>query len=412
MSFGLKFKAVVCAVVVCVMMLETGAWADATRSTINFWGQALRDAKAATGGGGFGTDSPALMYLSIFEATNAVTGNGYHTYSGTSLSNGARADLAAAYASHAALIDLFPTQTAVLDAALVTSTAGATTSEKTAAQNVGQQAYAAVKTQRSSAPSPLSPFIIANPAAHLPAPPPDPAGTAYADAYNFVKSKGAKTGSTRTPGETDIANFWSDQADLISTFTIAAEDAATHAGQQGVDYSRTMALFAAGMHDTLSAAFMAKQVYNTPRPITAIRDGDTDTNPLTVGDLTWESLGTNVVDGDLFSYPSGGGSFGGYFAEILADLLGSDDTSLQIASLSSGNRAYTKLSDVGDELAMSRVYNGEHFLFDVQAGQGLGASVASDVASHGLQVIPGPSAFGLILMGLLFRRRRPAAQPA
>ena len=54
------------------------------------------------------------------------------------------------------------------------------------------------------------PFVVTGPARFRAAPPPELTSDRYAANYNEVKAKGALTGSTRTPAQTDVANFWLD----------------------------------------------------------------------------------------------------------------------------------------------------------------------------------------------------------
>ena len=54
------------------------------------------------------------------------------------------------------------------------------------------------------------PFVLTGPARFRSLPPPELTSARYTADYNEVKAKGALTGSTRTPEQTDIAWFWLD----------------------------------------------------------------------------------------------------------------------------------------------------------------------------------------------------------
>jgi hypothetical protein len=57
----------------------------------------------------------------------------------------------------------------------------------------------------------VQPFALNSPSQFRAEPPPALTSDTWARDYNEVKSLGAATGSTRTPEQTDIGRFWSDQ---------------------------------------------------------------------------------------------------------------------------------------------------------------------------------------------------------
>ena len=56
------------------------------------------------------------------------------------------------------------------------------------------------------------------------------------------------------------------------------------------DSARPLALMNMAMADAYIAGFKIRYVYDLWRPVTAIRDGDTDGNDATIGDPNWNSL--------------------------------------------------------------------------------------------------------------------------
>ena len=71
--------------------------------------------------------------------------------------------------------------------------------------------------------------------------------------------------------------------------------------------------------DAYIADFANKYLYEFWRPITAIRAADTDGNPETVADPTWDSL---VPSPPAPDYPSGHSGQGGAMSEVLARFFG------------------------------------------------------------------------------------------
>ena len=56
----------------------------------------------------------------------------------------------------------------------------------------------------------FDPLTLTGPARFRAPPPPDVTSERYTRDYNEVKAKGAAVNSTRTPEQTDIAYFWTD----------------------------------------------------------------------------------------------------------------------------------------------------------------------------------------------------------
>ena len=63
-------------------------------------------------------------------------------------------------------------------------------------------------------------------------------------------------------------------------------------GLDAWDSARLLALMHLAMADGYVAGFKVRYVYDFWRPVTAIREGDTDGNDATTGDPTWNSLVT------------------------------------------------------------------------------------------------------------------------
>ena len=77
------------------------------------------------------------------------------------------------------------------------------------------------------------------------------------------------------------------------------------------DSARLLGLTSLVMADSFIAGFKIRYVYDLWRPVTAIREGDTDGNDATAGDPSWNSLQNTPAVSD---YPSTQSTFSGAVA--------------------------------------------------------------------------------------------------
>lgn len=221
----------------------------------------------------------------------------------------------------------------------------------------------------------------------MPPPPPAIESEEYAEDYNQVKEFGGAESSIRTDEQTQIAAFWSDnRTGTMAAMHWNAETVMAAQGIEGAELARSLALFAGGMHDAILSLTASKAEYETDRPIAAIHKGDLDGNPLTEGDPSWVMFGNNVPPEDLsFSYASGGGTLGSYFANMVAALIETEEVDIEYRYLDQpGSRAFDNLSDLQAEFGWSRIYNGEHFMHDVKAGWRMSEQIVNYVNSNAL----------------------------
>src|SRR6266571_3020090 len=149
----------------------------------------------------------------------------------------------------------------------------------------------------------------------LPGPPALTSAT-YARDYNEVKNVGGKVSTVRTADQTEIARFWFEGPGAWNT--IARTVAATRK-LDAADSARLLALMNMAMADAYIAGFKIRYVYDSWRPITAIREGDNDGNDATAGDPTWDSHQNTPSVSD---YPSTQSTFSGAASVVLASVLG------------------------------------------------------------------------------------------
>ncbi|MDB5333912.1 MAG: hypothetical protein JWP03_5063 [Phycisphaerales bacterium] len=243
----------------------------------------------------------------------------------------------------------------------------------------------------------VTPFALQSDSQFRPPAPPALDSQAYADAFNQVKTLGAKDSTVRTADQTQIGIFWAyDRPGMGSPLMMYDEAAMTIAQQKHNTMhqnARMFALLGIAEADAGFAAWDAKYVYDFWRPITAIRNADPTTNPGTIPDSTWQPLGApgdGVVPNFTPPFPayiSGHSTFGAAAFETLKNFYGTDKMHFTLMSdeLPGVTRSYTSFSQAADENGMSRIYLGIHWNFDNEMGKATGRSVADYVFKHELR---------------------------
>ena len=148
----------------------------------------------------------------------------------------------------------------------------------------------------------VTPFVLKNSAQFRPRPPYRVTNRKYTADYNEVKSLGGDgitTPSLRTRDQTEIALYWWESSPLKWNRV-----ARIVSSQQGLDLwenARLFGLLNIALADGYIAMKATKNHYNYWRPVTAIRNGDTDGNPETTGNPQWLPLRGTPPDQDYAS---------------------------------------------------------------------------------------------------------------
>ena len=196
-----------------------------------------------------------------------------------------------------------------------------------------------------------------------PSGPPALESAKYAADYNEVKAFGAAVGSKRTSEQDQIALFWADGAGTVTPpghWNVIAQDVATSRRNTMHQSARLFALLNVAMADAAICAWDAKYTYNFWRPVTAIRNGDSDRNPATAADPDWNSL---ITTPPFPEYISGHSTFSGAAAAVLSLFYGTTRIPFTTGSdaLPGVNRRFRSFLDAAREAALSRLYGGIHF---------------------------------------------------
>ena len=223
--------------------------------------------------------------------------------------------------------------------------------------------------------------------------PPNPLTSGeYAEDFNEVKQLGALGSTTRTADQTEAAIFWQDHGPALWNRVFR-----TLSASRGLGIADTARLFASAnlaSADGAIGCWESKYHWKFWRPITAIREADTDGNPATEADPAWTPLfdpatpqfGTPLVTPGFPEHPSGHGCISGAIVHTLQDFFGTDKIAFSaFSNRTRTTRSYDRFSDALKEVIDARVWGGIHFrTADVQ-GAVLGKKVAHWLAKHYFQ---------------------------
>jgi hypothetical protein len=230
----------------------------------------------------------------------------------------------------------------------------------------------------------VTPFTLLSSSQYWLPGPPALTSEKYTRDFNEVKNIGGKVSTVRTDDQTQIARFWFEGP---GAWNRIARTVATDRKLDLRDTARVLALMNMAMADAYIAGWKIRYVYDSWRPVTAIREGDNDGNDATVGDLTWDSHQNTPAVSD---YPSTQSTFSGAAAVALASALGGDAARFTITSgkpFEGITRSFTSFSEAARESADSRVYAGIHFRSACEDGLTLGRKIGTRAATLYLQPV-------------------------
>jgi hypothetical protein len=217
----------------------------------------------------------------------------------------------------------------------------------------------------------------------------------YLDMFNEVKDLGARNSASRTPYQTETAFFWANDVDGTykppGHLNHIAQVLAEQEGLTTSERARLFALLNIALADAGICAWDCK--YDTAidfwRPITGIREADTDGNPLTLADPSWEPL--NAFTPPFPAYTSGHATFAATAAAIFAGFFATDHITHTISTddplYTGGPRTYTSFSEAAIENGRSRIYLGVHWQFDADDGLVAGTALGNYVYANFLRPV-------------------------
>ncbi len=349
----------------------------------------------------------AMVQTSVYEAVNAITKRYPQERVKVDAAAGASVEAAVAEATRTTLLQLLPSQRTAIDSAYQAALSSIPAGQaKTAGLTVGERAAAAILAWRAEdgaargetyrpytiagvyVPTVIpvasqwaqrKPWLMTSPAQFRPGPPPPLTSEVWARDYNEVKELGSKNSTRRTAEQTAIARFW--EATQPPIYLGVIHSIATLPGR---DVTQNARLFAAVMQATdeaYIAVFDAKYHYNFWRPITAIRNGDTDGNDATERDPAW----TPFIDTPMHpEYPCAHCIISGAISAVLQAEIGAArmPTLTTTSSTAQGAaRSWMTIDDFLQEVANARIYAGVHYRTSTEVGMAMGKQIGELVAA-------------------------------
>jgi len=207
----------------------------------------------------------------------------------------------------------------------------------------------------------------------------------YTADYNEIKRLGCVTCTGvdgRTQDQENFAKFWVESSAF--GWNKVAKEIIVQKNMDAWKTARLFALLQMTVADAYIACLKSKMIHFFWRPVTAIQLGDSDGNPNTVGDPTWQVLWFPTPP--IADHPSAHAAAGGAAAELMKQFFDKDDFSFSFESITlPGNpRSFSSLSEAARENSLSRLYVGYHFRKACMDGEALGKSIGDWIATHSL----------------------------
>jgi len=222
----------------------------------------------------------------------------------------------------------------------------------------------------------IQPLAVPDVTAYDPGAPPPIGSDLYRTEFAETRDYGSATSAVRTAAMESTARFFAETP--VGGMQGALRRFAT---DHGLDISDSARLFVAAefsIADALQAVWYAKHKYMWWRPITAIREADTDGDPLTAGVPDWTSL---LPAPPYPEWPSGLCAVIGAVSTVASRLNGGA-LDLHITSATQGERHYTDVHAFRVDAVNARVWSGIHFRTSDQVSIGIGNGVGNYVLDN------------------------------
>ncbi len=243
------------------------------------------------------------------------------------------------------------------------------------------------------------PFTMTHGAQFRPDGPPPLASAHYTQDFNLTKELGELNSTNRTAEQTLIAHFWADFSFTVTPpghWNEIAQSVSTNGSNTLIQNARLFALLNLALADAGIAGWDSKYFYDFWRPVTAIREADTDGNPDTQAEPNWTPLLTTPP---FPEYTSGHSTFSAAAATVLAEFYGTNHGSFTVGSdtLPGVFRTYDDFEAVAEEIGLSRIYGGIHFLSADLDGLAMGNQLGEFVVGNFLRPVAQPAFLTILL---------------
>ncbi|HET9323610.1 MAG TPA: vanadium-dependent haloperoxidase, partial [Gaiellaceae bacterium] len=352
----------------------------------------------------------AMVQGAVYDAVNAIDGGheGYLLTSRVATPTDSK-DAAAATAAYKVLLNIVPAQQPALQALYDASLAGIPDgSAKTRGIAVGNAAAAAMIAARTddgrfgafrfvngtmpgewrpvlpafgSDPNAwvkdVKPFLIERASQFRSPGPYDLDSRKYAKEVDEVESVGSLNSTTRTADQTQAALYWMENPPR--TWNRIVNSISASKGLSLVDNARLFAEVYLTAADAFIAVWDEKAHYSFWRPITAIREANTDGNAWTDPDPNWLPL---IANPPYPEHPSGHLGLSGSFGRTLQQFFHTDKLAWTDTNVAGRTRSFTRVSDAVDEIVGARIWSGIHFRNADEASVRISRKIAKYRAKH------------------------------
>jgi PAP2 superfamily len=226
----------------------------------------------------------------------------------------------------------------------------------------------------------VKPFLIRSPSQFRSDGPLPLSSHRYAREFEEVKSLGSATSTDRTADQTLAARYWAENA--AATWGRIFRSLSAQQGLSLVDNARFFAMLYMTGADAAISVWDDKAYWSFWRPITAIREADTDGNARTVADEDWLPL---IPTPPYPEHPSGHSGLSGSIVKTLQQFFGTDTVAWSDTNVGGLTRSFTRFSDAIEEIVDARVWSGIHFRTADEQGERIGRQVARYREQHYFQ---------------------------
>jgi hypothetical protein len=223
----------------------------------------------------------------------------------------------------------------------------------------------------------VKPFLLKSPSQFRTGGPDPLTSRRYAEDFKEVKELGSATSTTRTADQTHAARYWAEHPP--NTWSRIFRTLSAQEGLSLVDNARLYAMLYLTAADAFIAVWDDKAHYSFWRPITAIREADTDGNDATEPDGGWLPLLPNPPYPD---HPSGHLGLSGSIGKTLEQFFETDGIGWTDTNNAGLTRSFTSFSQAVDEIVGARIWSGIHFRNADEQAAHLGRQIARWRQNH------------------------------
>jgi hypothetical protein len=393
-----------------LILLTMSAYTQTSNNKAINWNEIGSQAAATAGRGPATFIDLTYMHIAVYDAVAAIDGRFEPFAISPHVAGPASQDAAAVAAAYNVLRLLYPSQQISLESAYLTSLATIPDgTEKTVGIQVGTDSALRYMQVRAGdgrnapviftpgsgpgawVPTPplnlpgalpwlaqMRPFSIESPSQFRAEGPPRLDSLQWAEEYNEVKRLGGINSTERTPEQTEAGRFYVEGA--AGQSARAFRRLATDRDLDLIDSSRLFAMIYVSISDSLITTWDSKYYYAFWRPVTAIRAGDTDGNPLTEADPVWTPLAATP---NFPEYVSAHSSVASGFAGAISAFFETKKVEVTLDSTVTGTaRTFDNTDDIVKDVADARIFAGFHFRSACVHGSVIGKKVVHWVSKR------------------------------